>query len=279
MVQVVARSATMRELHAVFSVVVVLGACGSPAEPGAPPAAPPEPVAEAPAPAEPASAPLGADLLCASVVVVAWQGAVAADPALTRTRDEARARAEAIHARLVGGEDFATVARAESDARSSGPRGGLLGTYGPEDWPAAHAAIRPGVASLAVGATSDVLEAPYGWVIARRCPVELVHSRHILVRFAGARNAPEELTRSREEARALIDAVRLDALAPGADFAALARDRSEDGSAERGGDVGTLGRGRLAAEYEAAVFSLAEGAISDVVETDVGFHVIQRLAL
>lgn len=263
-----------------FSLVWMLGACGSPTAPEAPPPAPPAPPpTEAPAAPAPVAPPAPADLLCASVVVVAWQGVVAADPALTRTRDEARARADAIHARLAGGEDFAAVARAESDARSSGPRGGLLGTYAPEDWPAAHAAIQSAVAALSVGATSDVLEAPYGWVIARRCAVELVHSRHILVRFAGARNAPEELTRTREEARALIDAARVEALAPGADFAALARERSEDGSAERGGDVGTLGRGRLAPEYEAAVFALPEGAISEVVETDVGFHVIQRVAL
>jgi hypothetical protein len=123
---------------------------------------------------------------------------------------------------------------------------------------------------------SEALHAPYGWVIAERCPVELAHTRHVLVRFAGARNAPPELTRTRDEARAAIDVVRAELLG-GADFAALARERSEDGSAERGGDVGTLGRGRLAEAYELAAFALAENELSVVVETEFGFHVIQRL--
>jgi parvulin-like peptidyl-prolyl isomerase len=98
----------------------------------------------------------------------------------------------------------------------------------------------------------------------------------VLIRFAGARNAPPELTRTRDEARAAIDVVRAELLG-GADFADLARERSEDGSAERGGDVGTLGRGRMAEAYELAAFALAENELSVVVETEFGFHVIQRL--
>lgn len=255
---------------------VVLSACGSTEEapPPPPPPVPPAPVvAEAPPTAPPST------LVCASVVVVAWQGAIAADASVTRSREEARARAIELRARLVGGEDFATLARAESDARSSGPRGGLLGTYEPADWPAAHAAIQPAIDALAEGALSEVIEAPYGWVIARRCAVELAHSRHVLVRFVGARNAPEDLTRTRDEASARAEALRVQLTAPGADFAAVASAESDDASAERGGDVGTFGRGRLAPEYEAALYALGEGEISAVVESDVGFHVIQRLPL
>jgi peptidyl-prolyl cis-trans isomerase SurA len=195
---------------------------------------------------------------------------------VTRTEDEARARAEELIARIEGGARFADVAREASDAASSGPRGGLLGTYAPDEWPEAHAAIAPRLASLRVGEMSEALHAPYGWVIAERCPIELAHTRHVLIRFAGARNAPPELTRSRGEARAAIDVVRAELLG-GADFAALARERSEDGSAERGGDVGTLGRGRMAEAYELAAFALAENELSVVVETEFGFHVIQRL--
>ena len=103
-------------------------------------------------------------------------------------------------------------------------------------------------------------------------------ARHILIRFAGARNAPPEITRTRDEARAAIDAVRAE-LVGGADFQALARARSEDGSSERGGDVGTRGRGRMAEAYEMAAYALAEQEISVVVETEFGFHVIQRLPL
>jgi peptidyl-prolyl cis-trans isomerase SurA len=250
--------------------MLVLG-CG---EGGAPPASPPPPtegpVAPVPAP------PPEAELVCARVIVVAWQGAAHAAPSVTRTEDEARARAEELIDRIEGGARFAEVAREASDAASSGPRGGLLGTYARDEWPEAHAAIGPAIAALRVGKMSEALHAPYGWVIAERCPVELAHTRHVLVRFAGARNAPPELTRTRDEARAAIDVVRAELLG-GADFAALARERSEDGSAERGGDVGTLGRGRLAEAYELAAFALAENELSVVVETEFGFHVIQRL--
>jgi peptidyl-prolyl cis-trans isomerase SurA len=238
----------------------------TPAEPAVQPA--PEP-----APVEPA-----ATELCASVIVVAWAGAEHAAPTITRTEDQARARAEELLARIERGEDFATIARAESDAASSGPRGGLLGTYPIADWPAAHGAIREPIAALGIGQTSQVLEAPYGFVIARRCPIEHIHTRHILIRYAGARNASEEITRTRAQARELADRIFNQLQDPTADFAALAREHSEDGSAERGGDVGISGRGRLAEAYEQAAYALPVGGIAPVVETDFGFHVIQRIA-
>lgn len=236
------------------------------------PARAPEPEA----PEVPAEPPASNDEACAEVIVVAWRGAVAAADTVTRTEDEARARANEIRARLEAGESFADVARAESDAASSGPRGGLLGTYTREEWPEIHAPVRDPVFALSVGQTSDILTAPYGYVIARRCPVEKAHTRHILIRFSGARNAGEEITRSRDEARALAERLRAE-IEGGADFASVAREHSEDGSADEGGDVGTLGRGRLAAAYEQAAFALAPNAIAPVVETEFGFHVIQRL--
>lgn len=154
---------------------------------------------------------------------------------------------------------------------------GLLGTYSHEDWPPQHEAIRERAFAMAVGETSEVLQAPYGWVILRRCPAEHRHTRHLLVRFAGARNAPPEITRTRDEALALAGQLHDRLAAPGADFEAIAREASEDGSRERGGDMGWLGRGRLAPAYEQAAFTLNAGQISDPVETEFGFHVIQRV--
>ena len=46
---------------------------------------------------------------------------------------------------------------------------------------------------------------------------------------------------------------------------------------ERGGDIGSQGRGLLALPYETALFALQPGGRSAVVETDFGFHVIERL--
>jgi parvulin-like peptidyl-prolyl isomerase len=85
------------------------------------------------------------------------------------------------------------------------------------------------------------------------------------------------VTRTRDEARALAAQIRARLVAPGADFEAIAREVSEDGSRERGGDMGWLGRGRLAPAYEEAAFALHAGQISEPVETEFGFHVIQRV--
>ena len=68
-----------------------------------------------------------------------------------------------------------------------------------------------------------------------------------------------------------------EAQAAGADFEALAKKRSEDSSAERGGDLGSVGRGLFAPAYETAAFALKPGELSAVIETDFGFHVIQRV--
>ncbi|WP_026955077.1 peptidylprolyl isomerase [Algoriphagus vanfongensis] len=71
-----------------------------------------------------------------------------------------------------------------------------------------------------------------------------------------------------------------DILAGTADFATLAKEYSEDpGSAAQGGDLGFFGRGQLAPEYESTALSLRQGEISDPVETQFGFHMIQLLEI
>ncbi|HJL16067.1 MAG TPA: peptidylprolyl isomerase [Sandaracinaceae bacterium LLY-WYZ-13_1] len=254
------------------SCVLALNGCG---EESTAPEAPEEQAEAVEAPDEETQA--GPEEACARAIVVAWQGAMAAGDDVTRSEDEARARAEALKARIEGGEGFAEVARAESDAASSGPRGGMLGTYTREDFPEIHAPIRDAVFELEVDELSDVVRAPYGYVVARRCPVEKVTTRHILIRYEGARNAGDDVTRSEDEARQEAQRLREQLDEEGADFAALAREHSEDSSAERGGDLGAVGRGLLAPEYEEAAFALEVNAISQPVRTEFGYHIIQRL--
>ena len=62
----------------------------------------------------------------------------------------------------------------------------------------------------------------------------------------------------------------------GADFAALAREHSEDeATAENGGDLGLFGRGRMVAEVEAAAFEMEVDAVSDPIRSAIGFHVLR----
>jgi peptidyl-prolyl cis-trans isomerase D len=77
-----------------------------------------------------------------------------------------------------------------------------------------------------------------------------------------------------ERARALREEIR-----GGADFAAVARRESGDpGSREQGGALGTFGRGQMVPEFDAVVFSLPVGEISEPVTTAYGVHLVQVLA-
>jgi peptidyl-prolyl cis-trans isomerase D len=61
----------------------------------------------------------------------------------------------------------------------------------------------------------------------------------------------------------------------GADFAALAKQYSEDTSKDKGGDIDWIVRGQTVPEFEAVAFGLPKGSISDVVKTAYGFHIIK----
>ena len=99
---------------------------------------------------------------------------------------------------------------------------------------------------------------------------EQVRARHILVKTAADAGADAKAA-ARKKAEEILAKVKA-----GADFAALAKERSEDaGSAANGGDLGLFTRGRMTPAFEEAAFALQGGGLSDVVETPFGFHVIK----
>ncbi len=71
-----------------------------------------------------------------------------------------------------------------------------------------------------------------------------------------------------------IDDIRAK-LKSGQDFESLARTYSEDPSGPKGGDLGYIRTGQVLKPFEDALFALKPGEISDVVETNVGFHLIK----
>ncbi len=83
-------------------------------------------------------------------------------------------------------------------------------------------------------------------------------------------NASHILVATEEEALALV--ADLDG---GADFAALARERSSGPSGPGGGDLGWFARGAMVPPFDAAVAALEKGAVSDPVQTQFGWHVIR----
>ncbi len=105
---------------------------------------------------------------------------------------------------------------------------------------------------------------------------ELAQASHILIRYAGSARATPDITRSKEDARALAEKVAKQAKG-GADFAELANQYTEDPSGKgRGGKLPPFGRGAMVPEFDAAVFSMGAGSVSGVVETAFGFHIIYR---
>ena len=82
---------------------------------------------------------------------------------------------------------------------------------------------------------------------------------------------------SKQQAREKIAGI-LERLRSGEDFAELARQYSEDpGSAAKGGELGFIQRGDFVKDFEEKAFALQPGQISDIVETQFGFHIIQML--
>ena len=94
---------------------------------------------------------------------------------------------------------------------------------------------------------------------------------HILV------NAPKSMPAAeREAAKAKAQAIYDKVKANPASFAEVAKTESQDtGSAAQGGDLGFFARGAMVPEFEQAAFSMEKGAISAVVESEFGFHIIE----
>ena len=182
-----------------------------------------------------------------------------------------RERAEQALAQIKGGTDFRQVAAAFSDGPEA-LQGGLIGWRETSRLPALFLdAVRP----LQAGQLTELLRSPNGFHILRlnerrggAAPivVQQTRARHILVKT-------NELI-SETEARNRILALK-DRLDNKVDFAELARARSEDTSASRGGDLNWLSPGDTVPEFERAMDELKPGEISGPVRSPFGWHLIQ----
>ena len=111
---------------------------------------------------------------------------------------------------------------------------------------------------VAAGVTDEAVRARYDKQVAETPPVNEIRARHIIVE-------------TREEAEAIIKE-----LEAGGDFEALAKEKSKDGAAAQGGDLGYFTEGRMVPEFEQAAFALNVGDYSkEPVQTQFGWHVIK----
>ncbi|WP_349604614.1 MULTISPECIES: SurA N-terminal domain-containing protein [Cupriavidus] len=119
--------------------------------------------------------------------------------------------------------------------------------------------------------TPEELKSYYESNIARFRTDEQRRASHILI--VAPKDAPAaERQAAKDKATKLLEELRKHPET----FADVARKQSQDpGSAEKGGDLGFMGHGALVKPFEDAMYALKDGQISDVVETDYGFHIIK----
>ena len=187
---------------------------------------------------------------------------------------ERQARAQQALDKLRSGGDFATLAREYSDA-PDGPNGAVLGLRPADRYPELFVnAVR----QVAVGDVVGPLRSPAGFHILKvvdkthgGVPTVAVqnHARHILLRV-GAGLSERQVAERLEDLRQRV-------LRGQADFATLAREYSQDGSAKSGGDLGWAGPGRYVPEFEQALNALRPGEVSQPVVSRFGVHLIELL--
>ncbi len=102
---------------------------------------------------------------------------------------------------------------------------------------------------------------------------EQVRASHILIK-PDTTDSGADPNQAKAKAKAKIQGL-LEQIKGGADFAELARASSDGPSAVQGGDLNFFPKGRMAAPFEKAAFELEVGKVSDIVETQFGYHIIK----
>lgn len=156
--------------------------------------------------------------------------------------------------------------------------GASLETKTSVDFAAAPAELTPVLQTMTIG-TQKVAQLKDGaaaivYLGGRTDGTEQMTASHILIQYKGAERADASITRTKEQAKALIDdiAKRLKA---GASFSDIAKKESDGPSKAQAGSLGVITRGMMVQPFETAAFALKQSQISDVVETPFGFHIIR----
>jgi peptidyl-prolyl cis-trans isomerase SurA len=183
-------------------------------------------------------------------------------------------QARKVQERIRAGEDFNKLVQELSAAdRNSG---GQLGLRRADRYPPSFVEATQ---KLDEGGVSDIVRSGAGFhilkVIERRAPTALVqtvvqsHARHILLRVS------PQLTQAK--ALAQLTGYKQRIQSGKADFANLAREFSQDGSAAQGGDLGWATPGMFVPEFEEVMNRLNEGEISAPIVSRFGTHLIQLM--
>ena len=214
--------------------------------------------------------------LSAAHILIMHKGSERAPANITRSKEEALALAQEVAKKAKAKDaDFAALAKEHSDG-PSGPRGGSLGSFPLEGRGSMVKPFSDATMKLAIGEVSDPVETQFGYHIIRRQEIPpKERARHVLVMYSGSMRAPENITRTKEEAQARIQEC-LARCQKGEKFEELAQEYSDCPSSQRGGDLGEFPTGDMAPEFDEAAFACEVGKVTDVVETPFGYHIIYR---
>jgi len=188
--------------------------------------------------------------------------------------DEAAKRADDVYQRATGGQDFAQLAVAYSNAQTA-LEGGALGDRKGSELPTFLADV---IATMKAGDITKPIRTPSGFHIVKlnsikgdnQVIVNQVHARHILIK-------PNELQDDATVQQKLLS-IRDRIVNKGENFTAVASVVSEDpGSASEGGDLGWAGPGTYVPEFEKQLAQLQPDEISQPFRTQFGWHIIQLL--
>ncbi|KAJ3084609.1 Peptidyl-prolyl cis-trans isomerase NIMA-interacting protein 1 [Rhizoclosmatium hyalinum] len=109
-----------------------------------------------------------------------------------------------------------------------------------------------------------------------------VRASHLLVKHSGSRRPSswreDKITRSVDEATAIIKGYREQIVSGETDLASLAKVYSDCSSARDGGDLNFFGRGQMQKSFEDATYALEVGQLSEPIYSDSGVHLILRTA-
>jgi peptidyl-prolyl cis-trans isomerase SurA len=185
------------------------------------------------------------------------------------------AKAEEVKRKLKDGEDFSKMAAQFSRAPDRS-NGGVLGLRPPSRYPGLFV---DAVKDIAVGQLAGPVRSAAGFHVlklidrrnAEALPVTVTqtHARHILLRPGGKL--------SQDAARAQLATFKRQIDVGLADFEALAKEHSQDGSANQGGDLGWANPGMMVPEFEEAMNKLSPGQVGDPLVSRFGVHLIQVL--
>ncbi len=179
--------------------------------------------------------------------------------------------------RALSGENFASLAQSLSIDTNTKDKGGYDGYVSADDKFYANL-IKTFTKKTKTGVIKGLYESGSTINIVQYMShgtEEAVDASHILVCYAGATKCTS--SRTKDEAKTIIDGLKTQATTT--NFADLAKANSDEpGAATSGGSLGTVKKGMMVKPFEDALFAMKDGTISDVVETEYGYHIIYRVS-